>query len=139
MTNTTLKREYSFFKANAGYRVGHSAEGALRLARASLLLSELESQELVSIEWQHDDYADRGPIDWGGSEKEIAQWNRSVHEVEWCSIRNENGEILASLSGIWDADDRYRRVVEAELALECMEELEAIARTAEESEIETIG
>lgn len=42
-------------------------------------------------------------------------------EVCECAIlRNADGEVLASLGCVDDADDNYRRVVEAELALEAM-------------------
>lgn len=44
---------------------------------------------------------------------------------EWCSIRAVNGDILASLGMITDADANYRRVVRAELALECLDQLKA--------------
>ena len=38
--------------------------------------------------------------------------------VEECLCRNEAGDVVASLCGICGADNNYRRVVEAELALE---------------------
>lgn len=40
-------------------------------------------------------------------------------------IRNGN-EVLASLGAIWDADDKYRRVIRAELASECADVLRAL-------------
>jgi hypothetical protein len=139
MLNTSLVREYRFQFANAGYCVGHRAEGALSLARASMLLSELQAQDLVTVRWEYDEYADNGPVDWDWSEKDIERWNRSNHEVEACAIEDSDGNVLASLSGIWDADARYRHVVEAELALECYQQLQEIASRAEYYESETLA
>jgi hypothetical protein len=42
------------------------------------------------------------------------------HEILGCIARGPDGEVLASLWGIVDADIGYRRVVEAELASEAL-------------------
>jgi hypothetical protein len=43
---------------------------------------------------------------------------RAGIQVEYCQCIDENGSVLASLSGICGADNNYRRVIEAELVSE---------------------
>ncbi len=116
MNPHTIKA-YHFFKSNAGYVVGQRAKGALHMAKVERLRLMAEDAGRLSYSWVYDNDTDRGPIDWGWSEKEIARWNQSRHEVEYCDLEID-GECVASLGGIWDADANYRRVVEAELMSE---------------------
>lgn len=44
------------------------------------------------------------------------------HSVEGCVVKDEEGNVLASLWGIVDASDDYRHFVEAELASEALDE-----------------
>lgn len=48
-----------------------------------------------------------------------------VENVESCTIEID-GEIVASLFAIWDADANYKRVIRAELALECLDRLNEV-------------
>ena len=62
-------------------------------------------------------------FDWGPDYEADLSWmdeeeRNEVHEVECCDARNERTGQFTSLSGITDADDAYRRYVEAELAME---------------------
>lgn len=50
-----------------------------------------------------------------------------IERSEGCVLTDEDGNDLASLWGVWDADANYRRVVEAELALQV--ESEGASRT----------
>lgn len=101
-------RAFRFFHEWAGYVVGWRAVGALQLAKA-----EAESSERGwSCEWMGDDECPR--------EQGYPQW--------LCRLLDERGKLLESLGGIdfgpdgepWG--DPYRRVVEAELALQALEE-----------------
>ena len=62
---------------------------------------------------------------YGRTYKRVGGW--CDHEVEVCVVYAEDDESrdhpLASLGGIIDADDTYRRVVEAELAMDALDAL----------------
>ena len=125
--NKSLRKAYKFFVDNAGYVVGRHAMGALRLARAEQI-AEHEADRIKFI-WSIDEWCDRGPIDWGWSENDIVRWNRTDHECLSCALTID-GNVEASLSGIWDADAHYRRVIEAELLDEYLSRLPVVgART----------
>lgn len=117
-----LIRAYQFFFKHAGYVVGRRAEGALDMACAERAARDAG----IVFVWAPDDDADASFVEtW--DPKQQKEWHASEHYAEWCRVVRpcpEHGadcrhaETLASLSGIWDADATYRRVVEAELALE---------------------
>jgi hypothetical protein len=107
MTTSTLWA-YRFFFANAGYIVGHRAECALDLARAEQHAHENDWQ----AEWVADEFAD---LSWMPDEEQ-----RQPHEVYGCLLKDDNGNVLASLWGITDFDNAYMRVVAAELAAESL-------------------
>jgi hypothetical protein len=130
MTRDLLRR-YRFHREHSA----RSAKHALAYARAERLLDDLLGRDLASVIWAHDEYTDRGPVDWGWGEKEVKRWNLEDHEAEYCQIEDAEGNHLASLSGIWDADANYRRTVEAELALECLEALQEIDRINVDEEV----
>lgn len=116
---TTL-RAYRFFFEHAGYVVGHRAEGALQLARAEAFADD--NGWVASWEW--DDCPD---LSWM-SEAERAE----PHEVLCCLLRDADGNVLASLCGIVDPDNAYRRVVVAELSLEAMTNAVELSRVCAE-------
>lgn len=101
-----LLQSYRFHALHSACIVGAHAAPGLSLARAELAASELE----WSFEWLDDTDAD---LSWMSPEE-----CEQDHTVEGCILRDASGNVLASLWGITDANYRYRRTVEAELALE---------------------
>lgn len=109
---TPLAQEYHFQKEHSGYVVGERAKGALAAARAYLATKADPSSR---FRWVEDDSPD---LSWMTPE-ELSH----PHEVFGCILerRCDNcgaWETKASLWGIVDPDDNYKRVTEAELALE---------------------
>lgn len=86
-------------------------QGAERMVDAEDVLMLAMRVGDVSVHWADDERMGDEPDD--------------VENVESCVIEI-NGEIVASLFAIWDADTNYRRVVRAELALECLGRLRAV-------------
>lgn len=109
LTSADMKRRYHFFKEHAGYMVGRRAEGAVNLARAEYMVQQLNWE----YEWEEDPdgWSTLGDID-----------PKDVEEVLGCVLKDGSGDVVASLGGIIDPDRNYRRVVEAELALEALSE-----------------
>ena len=108
---------YQFFLSQAGSshnpEVETAMQGRIRGARA-LALSERKARDAgCSFEWQQDDC---DSSEWSDEEPAWAQWV--------CIMRDENGKVLETVGGVDFGRDRdpwmdsYRRVVEAELALE---------------------
>ena len=112
-----------FFVEHAGFsydpKTQTEAEGRLqcaeRLADADDILMLAMRVGDVSVSWCDDERMGDEPDD--------------VESVESCVIEI-NGEIVASLFAIWDADANYRRVIRAELALECLDQLRAVVAAA---------
>ena len=109
---TVDPRAYLFFKENAGYIVGERAKGALRLAKAE-----------QKVRWNDDDYRFRWENDDDADYSWLPEDDTSDHVVESCVLERKcekcgQWEHVESLWGIFDADDNYRRVIEAELALQ---------------------
>jgi hypothetical protein len=105
------QRAFRFFCEQAGYAVGERAVGALRLAKA-----EAAAKDVLRFRWVDDIDADYSWLD----EKKETQ---ADHEVFGCIAERQctkcgHWEQAASLWGIFDPSPEYRRVVEAELALE---------------------
>jgi hypothetical protein len=109
-----LKGAVNFFYKYAGYGYTPGKEtksqgrwaGARKLAHAEYMAK----QKGWKVEWQNDDE----PYEMGDAETEMP------NEVLGAVLKDENGEQLASLWGIGDPSNAYRRVVEAELALEAL-------------------
>jgi hypothetical protein len=103
-------RAWQFFMEHAGFGTPPGrAVCAASLARAE---EQAESAGL-RFEWVEDECPDLSWMD----AREVAR----DHEVLGCIARSPEGEHLASLWGIVDADANYRRVVEAELAAEALD------------------
>lgn len=115
MTPATI-RAYRFFFANAGYIVGERARCALTLARAE----QYAHHNDWNTEWEWDEFPD---LSWM-SERE----QKEDHEVLVCVLKDADGNVLASLCGIVDADNAYRRVIEAELAAEALHNARELSR-----------
>lgn len=112
--------QFRFFREHAGYRVGYNAAGALALTRAENWYLNNETE----YKWEDD------PEPWGDFFVDAEHNDDYVpHTIEGCvlqmtetcSLGFKHTIVLASLWGIADADDNYRRVVEAEMALEAMD------------------
>jgi hypothetical protein len=105
-------KDISFFRKHAGYsyRPGKEtrAQGRTRAARQLATAERVRVTRGVPVLWEHD----REPYDPGDT-------NYEPGEVFCARIPDASGRgSLASLCGIADPDAAYRRVVEAELALE---------------------
>lgn len=103
------RRRFGFFKAHAGGVVGETAKSALALSRAE----DWASAEGVTFAWEPETDVDDSWM----TPAERAQ----PHEVYVAIARHPDGRI-ASLGNIFDPDSNYQRVVNAELALELMNE-----------------
>lgn len=88
---------YRFFREHAGWLVGFSAVGAVALARAE----QAARERGWACYWE---------------------WDEAPADPEFpvgCVLRDDHGRVLGSLWGIEDnAPPWYRRVIEAELALD---------------------
>lgn len=108
-----------FFWTHAGFsydpKTQSKAQGKRHCA-AVLAEAEAWAQSVgMSFAWEWDECPD---LSWM-SEAEQAE----EHEVVVCIARYRDGSVAASLANIVDADRTYRRVVEAELALEAQAEV----------------
>jgi hypothetical protein len=107
MASNELRSAWRFFQANAGYSIPPGrAACALSLAKAELWARE----EGARFIWREDPVSDwdgDGPAPEAGPE----------------ACRAYLGDDEVSLWGIWGATDEYRRVVQAELAVELQENL----------------
>lgn len=126
-TNYFLLRAYRFFRAHAGGIVGENAKTALHLAKAErdAVSYGIEFTTEPDFVGQYHD----GPKEWGWGKKDILDWEKEDHECIQICATGPDGEVLASLCGIWDADQNYRRIVRAELAAEAIEKLEKMGAT----------
>lgn len=115
--------EFHYQHAGWGYHPGTQTpeqgrrQGAERLATAELWAR----QEGYTVEWEDDwdsDHSYRDDDNWSADEP-----NPFTPELESCeqaTLYDPDGVIVGSLGCIDDADDNYRRVVAAELALDVM-------------------
>ena len=106
-----MTRAELFFRTNAGYSYDPATEteelGRWRTARELAAAETYAKAHGWTYEWG-EDWADTPPED---------VWNSEYSE--YCLLLVD-GEQKQSLCGIWDATPEYRRVIEAELALEEM-------------------
>ena len=111
MTPTPIFAAYKFFKANAGWATPPGrAACALALARAEADAADHD----VTFVWEDDsDAYFCDPEGYEGAEEIL-----SCMAFQPCECCGKPDEVVASLGGIADPNDDYRRVVEAELALE---------------------
>jgi hypothetical protein len=98
-----FEKAIAFFKENAGGQVGHAAEGALKLARAE----KYAEDHGWTVEWEEEPNPDMSGME-------------DAKEVLSACLKDQSGKVLECLGGIGDPSRSYRRVVEAELALEAM-------------------
>jgi hypothetical protein len=111
------RRAYDFFRQQAGGVVGRNAEGAWQLVKA-----EKEAEERGwTVEWEPEQDPDTSWM----NDEELKEARSGGIEILSALLRDENGEVLASLGeiAILRGDQKYPRVVEAELALEALSEM----------------
>lgn len=106
------RKAVEFFREQAGGIVGEATKGALDLARAERWAKDNN----IVFGWDFDGDADRS-----------MDGNRNVSYEICTAFRRDpddhddrNAEAIASYGGIGDADSKYRRVIEAQLAFEIM-------------------
>lgn len=124
-----LSKAAQFFWRNAGYsydpKTETAAQGRERCARSlaaaeSVLLEAMRVSEVQCV-WE-----DESP--WELGYKRGKDFEQTCEHACICS---EAHGALASLGGITDAGTSYRRVIRAELACECIENLRSIIAAAE--------
>ena|ERR1700678_354402 len=115
---TAKQQAYLFFLRNAGYSYNPEtqtkqqgrSEGARLLAKA-----ERDARALgYTFEWRDDWTLGCSHFEFYGE----SYGHGEPSTCESCIMLDENGEVVQSLGCIDDATREYRRVVEAELALE---------------------
>jgi hypothetical protein len=109
-------RAVAFFFEHAGYGYGPGETPEQGRKRGAVALAKAEQEATArgwAVEWSEDPdgWDSLGDID-----------PETVKEILSAVLKDENGEVLASLGGIVDPDRAYGRVVEAELALEALSE-----------------
>lgn len=111
---------FQFFYNQAGYSVakGETKEqGRARTAR-QLAKAERDAKSLgYRFEWE-EDWSIGSHREYYGADSAYA--HREPDTCETCMCISPEGEVVASLGCIDDASANYRRVVEAELALEAL-------------------
>lgn len=105
-----LIRRYRQFRGKTG-SVGRDAQVSASLARAVVHATT------KGWEWSWED----DPEGWPKGGVCSCECGAEIKRCEGCVLRDAEGNVLASLWSIWDADADYRRVVEAELAWEAMQ------------------
>ena len=109
-----LKKRVKFFMKHAGvsYQPGKEtrAQGTRRGAKALARAEQYAEEQGWKVEWEYD----QDEYQMGDAETEMP------NEVLVAVLEDADGHVLKSLGGIGDPSDSYRRVVEAELALEAM-------------------
>lgn len=111
----SIRQRYKEFRAlQAGSIVGMCAKTCLNYARAEYIGERFQ----ICVQWEFDaDSAGLGPEEWIDDPKYLKRWYKSHHCCEYAYIENE-GDHIAGLGSIWDADENYRRIIEAELLSE---------------------
>ena len=116
-TNSAVR----FFFREAGYSYDPKTEKPLTGRwRGAYQLADAE-RHARTMEWSYRWEPDLEPIDYiTGSD---GNDDEQPDELLGCVLVNSRGEVLGSLWGIGDPSAAYRRVVEAELALEARHEI----------------
>jgi hypothetical protein len=108
-----LRKAFQFFLENQPcYIVGHHAECALALAKAERNAKSLG----MFATWEHDDIGLR----------ELREEGFDSEVCLICLIYDAMGNCCGSLSGIDDNSAEYRRVIEANLFLESIQDMERV-------------
>ena len=111
---TKLHKAIRFFQEHAGYC---TPPGKMVCAKHLAIAERAAELSGAVYEWEYEQ-SFLAPEDLTDDAKLIEKWRENPPEVMNCILRDGNGVVRASLGGIIDADANYRRVIEAELALE---------------------
>lgn len=113
MTRSTDSKAFKFFYRNAGWSYGPnetSNEGRRRCAH------DYEKAELWATKNGY-------RFDWQDDPDCSGDGDDTPEERKACIMTDEDGQVVASLWGIGDPSGEYMRVIEAELAVEAMDNL----------------
>lgn len=110
----------SYYPAKETREQGYT-RGAIELAAAEDLLMQAMRVSEVSVRWFDDP----------DGAQNLKRSREKFETCEGCAIVGPRGEYLADLYSITDADANYRRVIRAELASECVDQLRAIITTGD--------
>jgi hypothetical protein len=128
---TTDRKAVKFFASMSG-RVGEAMLSGLHLARAEARAAALGWE----VRWDWDEDAGAPDTSWCPICERMAANDRTLprevsvghaHEILCAVLVDADGKVLGSLGGIADPDHAYRRLVEAELALEALAEIDGKA------------
>jgi hypothetical protein len=111
--NDRLRKKIAFFYEHGGYSTspGQSVEEGRRESAERLARAEAFGEEAGwKVSWE----PDQEEYQMGDAETEPPS------EVYVAALLDANDNVLGSLGGIGDPDNNYKRLVEAELALEAM-------------------
>ena len=120
-----LTADEKFFFDNAGYsydsKTETAVEGKIRCAKQLALAERAAQLSEVKYDWQYEDFPIEDALDPSvyDTREEFKAYCDKYRDNHLCAIiRSKDGEVLGSLGSIIGADANYRRVIEAELALE---------------------
>jgi hypothetical protein len=113
------RKGIKFFQEHAGYC---TPPGRMACAKSLAIAEQAANVAEAQFEWRQEEFErieDLLDSSMFRSENEFKRYcDKYRDDVLCCILRDANGDVLASLGGIIGADKDYRRVVEAELALE---------------------
>lgn len=117
-----MTKDEQFFYEHAGYSHDPKTEtpeqGRVRCAKDLAAAETYAKDHDWSFDWSWDDGGDLGDhSEWCDMEYQ------HDHNIEVCMLRGADGNVLEALGGIIDADNNYRRVVQAELASQALYEI----------------
>jgi hypothetical protein len=119
----SLTAREAFFFDNAGYSYHTATEkpeqGRARCARELARAEVYAGEQGWEFTWE-DDWMCGSHVREFGRES----YEHEPSTCESCVLRDAEGNVLASLGCIDDADSNYRRVIEAELASEALDTIE---------------
>lgn len=118
-TTPQLTRQQQFFFDNAGYSIapGETEEqGKMRGAVQLAIAEDWARDNGYEFKWLPDE---AGCIGCDCGNPDCACENGTC-EPEVCIMKDDDNHVVQSLGSVCGADNKYRRVVEAELALEEM-------------------
>ena len=118
---TKRERAIQFFMEHGGFSYDPKHEtpeqGRKRCAESMAVAEAMAWDQDYTFSWMYDEWGCSG-CDCGDPDCDC--YTEEPHEVLVCTMYDPNGESVASLGGICGATNEYRRVVQAELAMEAL-------------------